>query len=575
MKPMNVLYLVLAAVAGAGIGAWVAGSQIESPAEVAMRTAAPTASPILVPVEQRVLSTDVVTRGTVRFGLPQPISIVPSSLKPSSSLVGTLPLLNTRFAEGDVILTASGRPIFIFQGTTPTYRDLVPGIHGEDVRQLKVALRRLGVYAGPIDDIYDQRTGVAVAQWYKKKGWEPFGPTREQTMAVRAVEREWADATRVRLAAESAVATAAQSVSAARAAANQANQAAALERTARSDDRRRLADMQQTGKALPLETERARAAHAESAATADIAVQTAEQALIALDPRQPETARIAANARLELAKAARRKAQLESEIAIQAAEREQALANERIRLANATSAAAALEGERIVRAAQEAQKIAEFDLKLATERVNLLATDLEIARQKLGIQIPADEIVFVPTLPVRVQEVTATVGAQATGTVMSVTDYRLAVDSALPLDAAQLVKPGMRVAIDEQALGIKATGVVAMVAPTPGTRGVDGFHIYFEVRIDDTPLQLDRVSVRLTIPVQSTQGEVIAVPVSAVSLAADGTSRVQVDINGALEYVPVTPGLSAGGYVEVTPIEGKLVPGQLVVVGYKGADRGT
>jgi multidrug efflux pump subunit AcrA (membrane-fusion protein) len=158
---------------------------------------------------------------------------------------------------------------------------------------------------------------------------------------------------------------------------------------------------------------------------------------------------------------------------------------------------------------------------------------------------------------------------------MSVTDYRLAVDSALTLDASQLVKPGMRVAIDEQALGIKATGEVAMVAPTPGTRGVDGFHIYFEVRIDETPLQLNRVSVRLTIPVQSTQGEVIAVPISAVSLAADGTSRVQVDINGALEYVPVTPGLSAGGYVEVTPIEGKLKPGQLVVVGYKGADGGT
>ncbi len=114
-----------------------------------------------------------------------------------------------------------------------------------------------------------------------------------------------------------------------------------------------------------------------------------------------------------------------------------------------------------------------------------------------------------------------------------------------------------------------------MVATTPGTRGVDGFHFYFETRIDKTTLQLDRVSVRLTIPIKSTQGAVTAVPVSAVSLAADGTSRIQVENKGVLEYVSVTPGLSAGGYVEVTAAESKLVPGQLVVVGYKNPDRGS
>lgn len=61
-------------------------------------------------------------------------------------------------------------------------------------------------------------------------------------------------------------------------------------------------------------------------------------------------------------------------------------------------------------------------------------------------------------------------------------------------------------------------------------------------------------------------------PVSALSLAADGSSRVQVQNNGALEYLTVTPGLSAGGYVEVTPVEGRLEPGQLVVVGYKNPE---
>jgi len=74
-KRANVLWAILGVVGGMALGAWYAGSKIQSPAEMAARTAAPEPSPILVPVESRVLSSDVVTRGTVRFGLPQPISI--------------------------------------------------------------------------------------------------------------------------------------------------------------------------------------------------------------------------------------------------------------------------------------------------------------------------------------------------------------------------------------------------------------------------------------------------------------------------------------------------------------------
>jgi multidrug efflux pump subunit AcrA (membrane-fusion protein) len=152
---------------------------------------------------------------------------------------------------------------------------------------------------------------------------------------------------------------------------------------------------------------------------------------------------------------------------------------------------------------------------------------------------------------------------------MKVTNNQLAIDSSLPLDEAPLVKPGMAVAIDEPDLGIKATGVVGRVADTPGTDGVDGFHVYFEVVVDKTSTSLVGISLRLTIPIESTGGEVTAVPVSALSLAADGTSRVQVENNGALEFIVVEPGLSAGGFVEVTPVDGTLTPGQLVVVGYE------
>ncbi len=106
------------------------------------------------------------------------------------------------------------------------------------------------------------------------------------------------------------------------------------------------------------------------------------------------------------------------------------------------------------------------------------------------------------------------------------------------------------------------------LAPT-GTDGVDGYHVYFEILVDKTPTALDGFSLRLTIPIKSTREAVTAVPVSALSLAADGTSRVQVDNHGALEFIVVDPGLSADGFVEVTPVKGTLAPGQLVVVGYE------
>jgi hypothetical protein len=225
-----------------------------------------------------------------------------------------------------------------------------------------------------------------------------------------------------------------------------------------------------------------------------------------------------------------------------------------------------------VRAALEQQTVAEFDLRVASERAERLQRELAAARERLGVQVPADEVVFIPSLPVRVHEVTASVGANASGPVISVTDNELSIDSQLPIGAAPLVKPGMKVMIDEQALGIKATGVVEAVANTPGTRGADGYHFYLGVRVESTPVSLAGFSVRLTIPIETSNGAVTAVPTSAVSLAVDGTSRVLVDRGGVLEYVTVQPGLSAGGYVEVTAPDGRLVSGQLVVVGYKAPE---
>jgi len=494
---------VLAIVVLAALAGWWGFTQVRSPADVAARTAAPTPSPILVPVEERVLSSNVVTRGTARFGLPQQVSIAPSVLKAQPGLITTLPLRNAALSEGSVLLRASGRPVFLLQGRTPAYRDLIPGLSGEDVRQLQEALTRLGHYTGGLTGTYDEATGNAVAAWYRKAGFDPFGPTLEQLTAVRAIERESADAEKLRVSTAGALA---------------------------------VAD-------LGIESARASAERDERVATSELATAVAERARVVLDPRQPESARMAAEAGVQKAEAGVK--------------------------------AAKLTGQLAVRNALDARKSAEIDARVAAERADRLAADLNAARLQLGVQLPVDEVVFLPALPVRVQEVTAVVGDAARGPVLSVTDNQLSVDSAVPLESAPFVKPGMAVQISEPALGVNARGTVVRVADGPGTNGVDGYHFYFEVRVEKASTPLQGYSLRLTIPIRSSESAVIAVPTSAVSLAADGTSRVQVQMGDKLEYVVVKPGLSADGFIAVTPVQGTLKKGQLVVVGYETATAGT
>ena len=206
-------------------------------------------------------------------------------------------------------------------------------------------------------------------------------------------------------------------------------------------------------------------------------------------------------------------------------------------------------------------------LALRQRMAQIAAADLGTAQRQAGVQIPADEIVVVSAAPIRISEALVAPGATGDGPVMQVTNATVAVDSSLALDEAALIEPGMPVQLDEPELGIAAEGRISQVAPTPGTNGVDGFHIYFEVLVDGNPPSLPGVSVRITVPVETSQGESLVVPVGAVSLAPDGTSKVQVDRDGTIESLTVVPGLVADGYVAITPEGGSLVAGDQVVVG--------
>ncbi|HEV8575354.1 MAG TPA: peptidoglycan-binding domain-containing protein, partial [Dehalococcoidia bacterium] len=499
--------IALAGVVLAGAIGWFVGSQIDSPAEVASRTAPPAAAPILVPAEERVLSTDIITRGTARFGSPQQLALAPSSLKTGSGVAARLPLPGTELREGDSVFLTSGRPVFLLAGQQPSYRDLGPGITGEDVRQLEEALVRLGFNPGPADGVYDSSTEGAVTAWYQRSGFAPFTASAEQLAAMRALETDFNSA-------QIDVIGAQESVSSAEAALNAADAAYA----------RALATSQSSESALSAAVTTANA-NDKAAVAAVNSRQAALNALVAAGATSEEIA--AADAELALARASADVTRVTGDGDVAAAQA--ALTSAR---ADVTSALAD------VRAAEKALEHADAALSVRFRQSDLVGQGLSLARLQAGVQVPADEVIFVANTPVRVSEAVARVD-QAIGPLITVTNAVVAIDGSLRLEEAPLAKAGMAVAIDEPDLGIKATGTISRVAEAPGTNGVDGFHVYFEILVDGSPPSLVGASVRLTVPVESTGGSVLAVPVSAVTLSADGSSRIQRQHDGALEFVTV------------------------------------
>jgi peptidoglycan hydrolase-like protein with peptidoglycan-binding domain len=189
------------------------------------------------------------------------------------------------------------------------------------------------------------------------------------------------------------------------------------------------------------------------------------------------------------------------------------------------------------------------------------------SRPRGGVQLPSDEVAFLPSVPVRVAKPFVSVGAAPGARLMSVTDSVVSVRGTLTTQDAALVTVGAPAVVDEPARGVSAKGRVSAVAAGPGTGGADAVHVAFTVVVDDAPPAVVGASVRVTIPVDPTDKALLTVPVSAVSLAADGSSRLQRSVDGKLEFVSVKTGLAADGFVVVAPLTGTLAAGDQVVIG--------
>jgi hypothetical protein len=619
-KNVRVVVGGLIAVVFLAAAGWVAAGQIKSPAQIAADTAAPSASLLTAQVERRSLSTEVIVRGTGRYGKPEAISLPSSSLKTSSQLISRIAKPDAVLRDGSTAMTVSGRPVFVLQGATPMHRDLGPGDSGADVRQLERALARAGYRPGAVDGRYDGATAGAVARMYRAHGAAPFGLTEAQRDKLNTAASAASSATDRLLQMRLALRTATRGATPAEVNQARVDAAAVKElippaRAAIGAARTRIADARDAAAiAKRLQTQGDGTARRD-VATAQVDVTTkqsayndavsaqseAQRAVDVLDPAATPAEVEAARAALRVAtsKVPNARAELEaSQQAYQAAQNVLAQSNTKASDDGRKAARDLALAQSDLREAQNTLSTLDHKYRLAQSRVRVLVrpTSTRIERESVtaaareldrseadygrlaarsGVQVPADEILFFAQTPVRVDTVTAKRGTQVSGDLMTVSNTTLAIDAGLSPQDAKLVKVGQPVHIEDAETAIDVHGRVSRVADRPGTNPqlADPTKTAIEVTPRGADKRLVNTSVRLTIAIKSTKGKVLTVPLNALSVGADGQSRVQVDAGGTrTRIVLVNPGLAAQGNVEIAPKRhGALKEGDRVVIGERSA----
>jgi multidrug efflux pump subunit AcrA (membrane-fusion protein) len=220
--------------------------------------------------------------------------------------------------------------------------------------------------------------------------------------------------------------------------------------------------------------------------------------------------------------------------------------------------------------------------------------------------LPAADVVFLPSLPATVIAVNGSTGTEPGQPFLELAAKgSLALTGELPPAYAGQVKAGLKVTIYDEVTGFRATGTVANLgtatttAPSgtvvdvgsvpassgsssssgssgsgssgsssSGSSGSTTF-LPLDVRTSRAmPAAENGENVLVTVDTGRTEGPVLSVPTAAIVTTAGGTSYVTVvGADRKQTQVPVTPGISENGYVQVTPAApGALSAGQNVVV---------
>lgn len=208
----------------------------------------------------------------------------------------------------------------------------------------------------------------------------------------------------------------------------------------------------------------------------------------------------------------------------------------------------------------------------ANEALARAREDLDTARRAVQPSLPSSEVLYLQELPRRVDEVKTARGSVLQGAAMTVSGATVELTGAAAAADAKLLKPG-----DEATFQLPdgATHTAKIESVEPG-KGSERWSVKLQpAELSTEQLQsIQGTNVRVSIPVGATEGEVLSVPLAALTAGPGGESRVEVvdsdpreGVNAKTHLVVVETGLSAGGFVEVTPKDGTLAEGDLVVIG--------
>ncbi|MFI6284461.1 peptidoglycan-binding protein [Streptomyces sp. NPDC051018] len=202
-----------------------------------------------------------------------------------------------------------------------------------------------------------------------------------------------------------------------------------------------------------------------------------------------------------------------------------------------------------------------------------------------GVIVPAGELVYLRSGPVRTGEITASVGKEPDGKLLTLSAGTLMVRGSVAAHEVGLVHAGQKVSIFSETSGEEVPGSVLSVATEPSAKSAGEARQDFAghtVRVKPDralPESFTGQDVRLTIEAASSRSKVLAVPSAALSAGADGRTTVSVlEPGGSQERVEVRTGMSGNGLVQITPVpQARLSPGDRVVVGVgpAGGDDGT